>query len=297
MEKSFNSLKQLERHVDDSVRMYINRESDDYPRHWHNSYEVIMPIENTYSVAVAEETYVLQPYDILIIPSGVVHEIYAPESGKRYFFMIDQSEFYDIEGIAAVQHCFYPCVFFGHNDESSELAGIRDALAQVTDEFEENDYFARTSIRLWLGVFFVRSSRWLMEKGQMTQAIASAKRHQTTAILLDVCNYIAKNCHEKLCLDDIAAYSGYSKYHFARIFKSFSGMNLYEFYMRQRISLCERLLADSSLTITEVALQAGFDSIATFNRIFKRYENATPSQFRQMLRERNIRIVKNNSNK
>lgn len=210
--------------------------------------------------------------------------------------MIDQSEFYDIEGIAAVQHCFYPCVYFGHQEESEELTEIRDALERVIVEFERNDYFARTAIRLWLGLFFVRSGRLIMEKGQNMNFAASAKRHQITAILLDVCNYIAKNCHEKLCLDDIAAYSGYSKYHFARIFKSFSGMNLYEFYMRQRISLCERLLADTSLTITEVALRSGFDSIATFNRIFRRYENATPTQFRQMLRERNIRVVKQKSN-
>lgn len=294
MEKSFDSLKQLERHVDDSVRMYLNRETDDYPRHWHNSYEVIMPIENIYTVVVAEESYILKPNDILVIPSGVVHEIFAPDDGKRFFFLIDQSEFYDIEGIAAVQHCFYPCVHLSHEDKGTELMEIRGALGQVIKEFEHDDYFARTSIRLWLGIFFVRFSRWLMANGQM--AVNSTKRHQTTAILLDVCNYIAKNCHEKLSLDDIAAYSGYSKYHFARIFKSFSGMNLHEFCMRQRISLCERLLADRSLAITEVALQSGFDSIATFNRIFKQYENVTPTQFRQMLRDKNIHIVRRNSN-
>ena len=87
---------------------------------------------------------------------------------------------------------------------------------------------------------------------------------------------------EKLALEDMAARSGYSKYHFARVFKEYSGMSFYEYYMRQRMVLCRQLLAEQDLTVTEVALRSGFGSIATFNRIFKQYEGITPTQYRQM---------------
>ena len=100
--------------------------------------------------------------------------------------------------------------------------------------------------------------------------------------MMDVCAYISERCSEKLTLDDVAAYSGYSKYHFARIFKEYTGMGFYTYYMRQRMLLCRELLGDRTLSVTEVALRTGFESIATFNRVFRQYENVTPTEYRQM---------------
>ena len=100
-------------------------------------------------------------------------------------------------------------------------------------------------------------------------------------MFLEACAYISEHCAEKLTLADVAAYIGYSKYHFARMFKTYSGMSFYDFFLRQRLRLCEQLLRDPTLPITEVALRSGFGSITTFNRIFKQYENMTPREYRQ----------------
>jgi len=101
-------------------------------------------------------------------------------------------------------------------------------------------------------------------------------------VFLDVCTYISDHCAEKLTLADVAAYSGYSKYHFARTFKAYSGMSFYDFFLRQRMLLCEQLLADPALPVTEAALRAGFGSIATFNRIFRERKGMSPTQYRRI---------------
>ena len=44
------------------------------------------------------------------LPSGVVHELFAPETGSRYILMADQDVILGIGGMAALQHVFYPCV-------------------------------------------------------------------------------------------------------------------------------------------------------------------------------------------
>lgn len=61
-----------------SIRLHWNREYEDYPAHWHAATEVIMPIENTYSVTMNKTQYALKEGDILIIPPGELHELYAP---------------------------------------------------------------------------------------------------------------------------------------------------------------------------------------------------------------------------
>ena len=96
MQNSFNSLRQLERHIDDTVRLYPNQQADDYPAHWHNAAELIMPVENEYTVMIGERPHVLQPGEIFMIPAGVVHEIFAPEEGFRYLFLVDQKEIFSV---------------------------------------------------------------------------------------------------------------------------------------------------------------------------------------------------------
>ena len=46
------------------------------------------------------------------------------------------------------------------------------------------------------------------------------------------------------------------------------------------IALCKELLAGTKMPVTQVALQCGFNSIATFNRVFRDVRGCTPTQYR-----------------
>lgn len=280
MRDSFSRLRQLEHHIDDSVRLYENVQADDYPAHWNNAFEVILPLEGEYTVCVGDDTYVVHPEEVIIIPAGAVHELFAPPAGRRYILMIDPSEFYTVDGLAAVQHSFYPCVHLRLDRDYDILREVHSYLIQTVREYQGQRTFDRAAVRLWLGLALLKTARYLLE--ERGDEAGDQHRSQATAVFLDVCSYITEHCGEKLTLDMMAQYSGYSKYHFSRMFKVYSGMSFYEFYLRQRIFLCEKLLADPALSITEVAMRAGFGSIATFNRIFKQYKQITPSEYRRL---------------
>lgn len=282
MKESFSSLRQIEHHNNDTVRLYNNTQTDDYPAHWNNAFEIILPVSNQYTVCINDAIYDVYTDEVLIIPAGTVHEIFAPPDGQRYIIMVDPSLFYAVDGLAAVQHCFYPCIHLRHDLHEELLTGIRGIIHRVIDEFERDDYFSRPAIRLLIGAVFVEIARYILRGEAPTRSTASHRHQQTMAVFLDVCSYISEHCTEKLALEDVAAYSGYSKYHFARMFKAYSGMSFYDFFLRQRVLLCEQLLSDPQLSITEVALRSGFGSIATFNRIFKQYEKMTPTEYRRL---------------
>ncbi|MBP3656283.1 MAG: AraC family transcriptional regulator [Clostridia bacterium] len=281
MRESFSSLRQIEHHDNDLVRVYNNTQTDDYPAHWNNAFEIIVPIENAYEVCINDVVYDVREGEVLIIPAGSVHEIFAPESGRRYIIMADARLFYAVEGLAAVQHCFYPCVHLRYDRHGELLGEISDCLQKVVEGYSSEAFFSRAEARLWLSMLLIKVARSLMEGGQDGRS-PGAHRQQTMAVFLDVCTYIADHCAKKLALEDVAAYSGYSKYHFARMFKAYSGMSFYDFFLRQRVLLCEQLLSDPQLSVTEVALRSGFGSIATFNRIFKQYEKMTPTEYRRL---------------
>lgn len=282
MQGSFGSFRQLEHHIDDSVRLYLNQEPDDYPAHWHNAAELIMPVENVYTLVVDDAAYHIGPGELFMVPPGVVHEIFAPESGSRYLFMIDQKEFYAVEGLSEVQHVLYPCVYLSMESDRRLLEELGPYFRRAVKAYEGESALRGAEVRLWLRLVLVRMAEHGLEGGSDAMEPRSPLRHQTVTAMMDACAFISEHCAEKLSLEGMVAYSGYSKYHFARVFKIYAGMSFYDYYMRQRVVLCRRLLSDSALRVTEVALRAGFDSIATFNRVFKQYEGVTPSQYRKM---------------
>ena len=97
-----------------------------------------------------------------------------------------------------------------------------------------------------------------------------------------VTDYICEHCTRKLTMEETAAFAGFSKYHFSRIFKEYYQMSFPEYIASLRISKATELLENSSLSILEIAMRSGFSNLSSFNRAFKEIHNCTPSQFRKM---------------
>ncbi|UKI37228.1 MAG: helix-turn-helix transcriptional regulator [Clostridiales bacterium] len=67
---------------------------------------------------------------------------------------------------------------------------------------------------------------------------------------------------------------------FQKVFKNEYGISLFDFIHKYRISKAKDLMSKSGNSIADIALAVGYAQIRTFNRIFKKYEGMTPSEFR-----------------
>jgi AraC family transcriptional regulator of arabinose operon len=85
-------------------------------------------------------------------------------------------------------------------------------------------------------------------------------------------------CEKYMCnrsVEEYAALCHLSKYHFLRLFKKKTGMTPVEFRNEQRLSVAERLLADSDLTVDAAAFAVGISSAAYFCRLYKKSRGKT----------------------
>lgn len=103
------------------------------------------------------------------------------------------------------------------------------------------------------------------------------------SIIYDMCEYIRVHSREDLNLEDLAAKSGFSKYYFSRLFKQITGMSFVDYLNACRISNVEKLLTDPANSLTDIAMETGFNNISTFNRVFKKHKNCTPSEFKNLM--------------
>lgn len=86
--------------------------------------------------------------------------------------------------------------------------------------------------------------------------------------------------HEAWPVGRLARVSGVSEAHFARSFKEAFGVPPHRYLLTRRIERAMALLRDTDLPVTEVAFQAGWQSLGTFGRTFRDVTGESPGDFR-----------------
>lgn len=84
----------------------------------------------------------------------------------------------------------------------------------------------------------------------------------------------------ELDLGAVAACAGYSRYHFVRAFKAAYGETPGQYLSRRRVERAEELLRSANLSVTEVCLLVGFQSLGTFSTRFKQQTGWSTDQER-----------------
>jgi AraC family transcriptional regulator len=75
--------------------------------------------------------------------------------------------------------------------------------------------------------------------------------------------------------------AGVSAFHFHRIFRAMTGETMFAFLQRRRLLRAIELINESRFTLTEVALESGFDSSSSLSRAFRKHFNCSPTEYRR----------------
>ena len=102
--------------------------------------------------------------------------------------------------------------------------------------------------------------------------------------LVAVTNYIDSHRSDDLTVEQLAELAGFSKFHFERLFKNYMGISCYQYITKRRVMMAQELLGDTDLSVMDIALQSGFFSLSTFNRVFKEINKCSPTEFRKLYR-------------
>jgi AraC family transcriptional regulator len=107
-----------------------------------------------------------------------------------------------------------------------------------------------------------------------------------------VIDYLRGNLDRQVKLEELAKVACFSEFHFHRIFRAVSGETLNNFTNRLRLEKAARHLRFSDRNLTDIALDCGFSSSATFSRAFRSGYETTPSQFRKSGEVKKSKICK-----
>lgn len=275
----------------DGVRLYINDSTLDYPIHWHTAIEIIMPCENQYSVTVNGKKKVLEEGDICIIPSGVLHILDSPKTqGKRVIIQMDPDMLCRIKNMEFLLPRIQPILVIRKEmieklAEERQEPKLSELLIQASEEYLKNELFSSAMVYSIMLRFFAGVGTYFVEKKMFQDTEDKETETNMNGYIekiMGICTYLKEHCAEEVDMEQVAQMAGFSYYHFSRLFKQMMNISCYHYLIQRRLEYAETLLMEPSISVTEAAMRSGFNSIATFNRVFKKEKGCTPSAFRKL---------------
>lgn len=246
---------------------------------WHSSIDIIMILDSTLLINVSNTKLYLNEGDIIFIPPDTTHSIDYSSSACCLVFKANISLLNDIKSIKEVLTDIYPILILSPEKDLDIYERIRKNIFLINTIKNENLINCEMkTYSLLLEILDLISQK----STNKNITINTFNNKNQEYIINEICEYITNHCTEKLTLDDISKISGFSKYHFSRLFKQYTDLTFCKYLNKKRINLAESLLGNMEITILDIALSSGFNSLSTFNRIFKQEKRCTPSQYRKM---------------
>lgn len=94
------------------------------------------------------------------------------------------------------------------------------------------------------------------------------------------CEHIAQHLAEPIYVAELASMAGLGKSAFSRLFKRSTGRTLPQYVNELRVARACSLLAETDLTVSQIAMDCGFVSPAHFQRKFREHQHCVPLVYR-----------------
>lgn len=259
--------------------IYDSPEYKEYPMHWHNAFEILMPTENIFPVICGDTEYILKENDILIIPPGELHNLKA-QHGRRIIMLCDNAMINGNPALNELNSFFSVPIWINKDYESTFISKLNEAIMEMVRIFDNTPHFCETILYQKFIMLLLKIAEYKNNTGIDKKRISPGKTEL-------IHKYIDNYYMNPITLDTLSKAIGYSKYHISRILSS-NGISFNDMLNAKRIRVAETMLRDNDSTITQIAFNAGFTSITTFNRVFRKVKGCTPTEFREMYQEKNV---------
>ena len=157
-----------------------------------------------------------------------------------------------------------------HTTHLAELtAAIQSVIRFHEEPTDDTDLLTAQQIVNILTLICIEAN----EKGN-TDSVLSDK-------LKSILHYLDEHYVEDISLDLLAERFFISKYYLSREFKKEYGTTIIQYILTKKITTAKELLRYSNSSIEEIARLCGIDDASYFNKVFKKMEGCTASEYRK----------------
>ncbi len=250
--------------------------SFEYPAHWHKAAEIAFAREKDMGIVINNHSYVLQEGDLVFIAGGDIHSYPVSNGGERVFILFDLQDMMNSDALRQDYSLISKSIFIRRNSElhstmMQHIEGILREAANIT----AGSRFVLLARIYDLTALISRST-------DRENELSGSDRKDLLHKIGKVVDYIEQNYMEPITLKSAAENAGFSEHYLSRIFNRAIGSPFHLYLSKIRIKHAENKIILNDDSITEIAFSCGFNSIPTFNRLFREMKGCTPLEYRKM---------------
>ncbi|WP_160724966.1 AraC family transcriptional regulator [Bacillus sp. USDA818B3_A] len=253
------------------------------PRHWHESVEISYvlsgKIDNIY---IDGKEYESSEGDIVVINSNAIHSFSVNRGQNRKAISL----FIPIEFIKAVypdmDQVEFDCISINrqNSSENKEFTMLRENLNALINAYLDSENNPLASIKvtsLTYELIYLLLKHFKIHKKSSSRITTRKYLERLTMIT----NFIKENYQQNLSLDLLSNQFNLSPEYLSRFFMKHTGMTLLNYINAIRLEKSFPELMNTDHPIMQIALNHGFPSEKSYNRVFKSIYQFTPSQYRK----------------
>lgn len=229
--------------------------------HFHANYEVIYTIEGATEITLNGEKERLEAGEIIMISPYTIHSFSSDENTKTWIGVFSEEFIASfVEKNKYARYSKFRC--------DSDIEEILNKYLFFEGEPEH----------------YILISCLYMVCNECVKNAAAEEAEQNDKFIHSVIEYITENIGNEITLRGMADMLGYEYHYFSSLFHKCFSINFKSFLNIFRYEKACRLLMDRKKDITWICSECGFGSIRNFNRVFKKMNGATPSEYRNMIK-------------
>ena len=262
-----------------------------YPAHYHSYIEMLLGLEGEFQIFLNGSWHLWQAGDLVLISAEEVHHIYArSENGGSYIVVRFMPELLqnDLAGTGLEMGYLRPLlspealqekVIPGKDLTGSEVPRL---FHKILKETSEKEYAYELAVRSHiLGIYLWLIRYW--HKKNPASFRYTAEDRELFRALEPALAYMDTNFRQNISVGYLAELCGFSYSYFSRSFQRLMHRSIPDYLNSLRVAEAEKLLISTSMTVTDIALATGFETSSYFIKIFRKYKQLSPRQFRKTI--------------
>ena len=248
--------------------------------HEHAFYEIYIFISGNVNYIIEGRTYDLRPGDVLLTNNSDIHRPEILPSQHPYERIVIWLNNTFFNGLLDIGEDLTACFKDASNRDyrlfrpnASQLLKIQDTCRAIEQERSVNRLGSRVMAFSSIMEILVLISRAYYE-------ISDSAQHGVTENqqINQIVAYINNHYNEDLSLESLSSKFYLSKYYLSHKFKQFTGLSLYQFILKKRLTIARNMLMRGK-SVTETYTECGFNDYSNFLKAFKQEFGEKPSQY------------------